>query len=111
MNINDMSHNNNYNNNIRINNPPPISWPESSAGPAIIISGIGPGIPPPPPQPPEVPIAPFKIIENKSAKIGANSKEPGQSMAEQIVNFKFKKKGEVKKKKLLNLNLQVLMIF
>ena len=96
MNNNNMSFNNNYNNNIRINNPLLISSPISSFGQAIIISGKGPGIPPPPPPPQEVPIAPIKMLENKSSKIGVNSKEQGLSMAEQIANFKFKKKSKVK---------------
>ena len=114
INVNQNSNNNiynsNYNNNNVINNNAynssnnnntyqTVAYP-SSSGPTTIVSGRGPGVPPPPPPPPPPPVVPVVPVDNKSTaqegKKGAD--QPGPSMAEEIANFKFKKKGAIKTK-------------
>ena len=82
--------------------PPPAPKSSGSAPTSVkVVAGKGKGVPPPPPPPPPppmVPIATTKKVENKPAAVAKAAEEPGQSMAEQIANFKFKKKGEIKTK-------------
>ena len=103
---NNVIFNNSSNNNIQVNNKinyQSYSTP-SSSGPAVVVAGRGPGVPPPPPPPPPptpppvVPIIPTKVENKPSVVENKKADEPGPSMAEEIANFKFKKKWEIKVK-------------
>ena len=54
-------------------------------------------IPPPPPLSSNIPIVPIKKVEKKQMKIENNKTKKPLTMEEEIANFKFNKKSEIKK--------------
>ena len=99
ININVNQNNNNIYNN---NNSTYQTFNSSLSGSTFVVAGRGPGVPPPPPPPPPppvVPVVPVNKGENKSTEGEKKGEDqPGPSMADEIANFKFKKKGEIKTK-------------
>ena len=107
INVTNNNYNNNYSNNYNNNNNnvPQVSS-SVNTGNIMVVSGRGPGIPPPPPPPPPPPVVPvIKTVPKKPAKAeveGGNQiiEEPKKelSMAEQLATIKLKKVGTVKAK-------------
>ena len=105
--INTNTNANTINNTINNYNQAPQNT--GSSGKIVVVSGSGPGIPPPPPPPPPPPVVPVVPVQkaanaNKAAKKEADNEEKPEpkkelSMAEQLAKVTLKKVPDAKEEK------------